>query len=87
MLVLTRKCLESIIIGDDIKITILKSKSGEKGVVRLGISAPANINVDREEVYLKKTVSMSIGKEKKRKCVVIGLRRDCRVSDQFKVNV
>jgi len=47
MLVLARKEDESIIIGKDIKITIV---SVEKGVVKLGIDAPSNILILREEL-------------------------------------
>ena len=50
MLVLTRKVNESIIIGDDIKITVVEVK-GEQ--VKLGISAPKRVSVHREEVYLE----------------------------------
>ena len=48
MLVLTRKMCESIIIGDDIVITVLDVKGNS---ARLGIAAPANISVHREEIY------------------------------------
>lgn len=48
MLVLSRQKNESIMIGDDIKITIADVK-GDK--VRLGITAPKNIAVHRREVY------------------------------------
>lgn len=50
MLVLTRKTNESIIIGDDVKVTVVEIK-GEQ--VKLGISAPKRISVHREEVYLE----------------------------------
>ena len=50
MLVLTRRSNQSIIIGDDIEITIL-AVSGEK--VRVGISAPIEVPVFRKEVYLR----------------------------------
>ena len=50
MLVLTRKVNESIIIGDDVKITVVEVK-GEQ--VKLGISAPKRVSVHREEVYLE----------------------------------
>jgi len=50
MLVLTRKVGESINIGDDIKITIINIDSGQ---VRLGIEAPKNVIVHREEIYNK----------------------------------
>ena len=48
MLVLSRQKNESIMIGDDIEVTIADVK-GDK--VRLGISAPKNIAVHRREVY------------------------------------
>lgn len=47
MLVLTRKTNQSIMIGDDIEITVL-SVSGDK--VRIGIAAPRDISVFRTEV-------------------------------------
>ena len=49
MLVLTRKTDESIMIGDDIEVTVL-AISGEK--VRIGIQAPRDVPVFRHEVYL-----------------------------------
>jgi carbon storage regulator len=48
MLVLTRKSRQSIMIGDDIEVTVLSS-DGEK--VRLGIQAPRAVPVHRIEVY------------------------------------
>lgn len=48
MLVLTRKTNQSIIIGDEIEVSIL-SVSGDK--VRVGIAAPREIGVFRKEVY------------------------------------
>ena len=50
MLVLTRKSNQSIMIGDDIEISVL-SIMGEK--VRIGIQAPRDIPVFRKEVYLE----------------------------------
>ena len=47
MLVLTRKINQSIMIGDQIEITVL-AVSGEK--VRIGIEAPRDISVFRQEV-------------------------------------
>ncbi len=48
MLVLSRQKDESIIIGDDIEITIVDVR-GDK--VRLGINAPRSISVHRKEIY------------------------------------
>ena len=50
MLVLTRKANQSIMIGEDIEISVL-SVLGEK--VRLGIEAPRDVPVFRKEVYLE----------------------------------
>ena len=49
MLVLTRKSNQSIMIGDDVEVSVL-SVMGEK--VRIGIQAPRDIPVFRKEVYL-----------------------------------
>jgi len=48
MLVLTRRLGESIIIGNGIKLTIVNIGPGR---VKLGIEAPPNVRVDREEIY------------------------------------
>lgn len=48
MLVLSRRLGETLIIGDDIKITVLGISGNQ---VRLGIAAPKNVSVHREEVY------------------------------------
>jgi carbon storage regulator len=49
MLVLTRKLQEAIKVGNDIEITVL-AVEGEQ--VKLGISAPKNIEIHRKEVFL-----------------------------------
>ncbi len=53
MLVLSRKAEESMYIGDDIKITVLDIRGGQ---VRIGITAPQDIKIHREDPnmeYLK----------------------------------
>ncbi len=50
MLVLTRKNRQSIMIGDDVEVTVLSSDGAK---VRLGISAPADVPVHRSEIYLE----------------------------------
>lgn len=50
MLVLSRRCGESVTIGPDIRVVVLGVKSGQ---VRLGIEAPLVVAVHREEVYVR----------------------------------
>ena len=50
MLILTRKTGESINIGNDIKITIVSIDGGQ---VRIGIDAPKDVIIHREEIYKK----------------------------------
>ncbi len=50
MLILTRKVGEAVAIGDDIQISIVEIKGTQ---VKLGIQAPKNIEVHREEIYQK----------------------------------
>ncbi|EMY0634817.1 carbon storage regulator CsrA [Providencia rettgeri] len=48
MLILTRRVSEEIRIGDDIKIKILGVKGNQ---VRIGVAAPEDVSVHREEIY------------------------------------
>ncbi len=50
MLILTRKIGEAIAIGDDIKIRLLEIKGGQ---VKIGVEAPSEVAVHREEVFLR----------------------------------
>jgi len=50
MLVLTRKVGESINIGTDVKVTIINLEGGQ---VRIGIEAPKDVIIHREEIYNK----------------------------------
>ena len=47
MLVLTRKAGESIVVGDEIVVTVLEIRGGQ---VRLGVEAPRDVSVYRSEV-------------------------------------
>ena len=49
MLVLTRRANQSIMIGDDVVVTVLDVRGDQ---VRIGIKAPRSVDVHREEVYL-----------------------------------
>ena len=48
MLVLTRRPGESIVVGDNIVVTVIEIKGGQ---VRIGIDAPREVDVYREEIY------------------------------------
>lgn len=50
MLILTRRVGESVVIGDDISVTVLGVKGNQ---VRLGVNAPRDVSVHREEIYAK----------------------------------
>lgn len=50
MLVLTRKPSEALMLGDEVKITVLEIKGKQ---VRLGIDAPSDVAVHRQEIYLR----------------------------------
>ena len=50
MLILARKVGEAIIIADDIKVRVLESKGG---LVKLGVEAPDQVVIHREEIYLR----------------------------------
>lgn len=50
MLVLSRRLDESLIIADNIKITVLGISGNQ---VRIGIAAPKDVSVHREEIYLR----------------------------------
>jgi carbon storage regulator len=50
LLILTRKVGESVAIGDDIQVSVVEIKGTQ---VKLGIRAPRDVTVHREEIYLK----------------------------------
>lgn len=50
MLILTRKPSETVMIGDDITVTVLSVQGNQ---VRVGINAPRDTDVHREEIYLR----------------------------------
>jgi len=48
MLILTRRVGESLVIGDDVVVSVLKEQGNQ---VKIGIVAPKEVSVHREEVY------------------------------------
>lgn len=57
MLILTRRIGESVMIGDDVSVTVLGVKGNQ---VRLGVNAPRNVSVHREEIYQKISQEMPV---------------------------
>ena len=50
MLILTRKTGESLLVGDDVEITVLSVRGSQ---VKLGVNAPKDTAVHRQEIYQK----------------------------------
>ena len=48
MLILTRRVGETLMIGDEVSVTVLSAKGNN---IRIGINAPKEVSVHREEVY------------------------------------
>ena len=48
MLILTRRVGETLMIGDNVSVTVLRVKGNQ---VRLGVNAPADVSIHREEIF------------------------------------
>ena len=62
MLILTRRVGETILIGDDIRVTVLKVHGNQ---IRIGISAAKDVTILREEVHLRNLADATKTTEKK----------------------
>jgi carbon storage regulator len=71
MLILTRRVGETLIIGDDVIVTVLGIKGNQ---VRIGINAPKTVSVHREEIYQR------IQQEKNTTTVAVAPKKEEKVS-------
>ncbi len=83
MLILTRRINETLNIGDDVQVTVLGIKGNQ---VRIGINAPRDVPVHREEIYqrIKREERMSAkGEEKDDQAEDYSSDHDYRGADYF----
>ncbi len=62
MLILTRRVGETLMVGDDVTVTVLGVKGNQ---VRIGVNAPKDVSVHREEIYQRIQNEKNAGNEKK----------------------
>ena len=60
MLILTRRVGETLVVGDDVTVTVLGVKGNQ---VRLGVNAPKDVSVHREEIYQRIQQEKGLGNQ------------------------
>ena len=60
MLILTRRVGESVMIGDEVTVTVLGVKGNQ---VRIGVTAPKSVSVHRQEIYERIRAEQADGEE------------------------
>lgn len=72
MLILTRKTGESLMVGDDVTVTVLGVKGNQ---VQIGVTAPRDQAVHREEIYLQVQSDQNAPQRSKQRTVNAGIHR------------
>ena len=72
MLILTRRVGETLMIGDDVSVTVLGVKGNQ---VRIGVNAPKDVSVHREEIYMRIQSEKDDEHDEKEQLEKTGIRR------------
>lgn len=78
MLILTRRVGETLMVGDDVTVTVLGVKGNQ---ARIGVNAPKDVGVHREEIYQR------IQKEKKDKAAMEAHKKRCAQAKEESTDV